>query len=81
MEQLEAYRGRSAKLINKTVEGGSEILIRVVLQTSIRIKLYSYKSKVIARNADLIKIKKKGIKESNYLISRIKRLYYVITIT
>ena len=80
VEQLEAYRGRSTRLINKTIEGGSEILIRVVLQASIRVKLYSYKSKVITRDADLIKIKEEGTEEGNYLVSRIERFYRVMAV-
>ena len=81
VEQLEAYRDKSTRLISKTVKGGSEILIRVVLQASIKVKLYSYKSKVTAYNADLIKIKEKDTEEGNYLVSRIKRFYRVIAIT
>ena len=81
VEQLEAYRGRSTRLISKTVKGGSEILIRVVLQASIRVKLYSYKSKVITRDADLIKIKEEGTKEGDHLVSRIKRFYRVMAVT
>ena len=81
VEQLEAYRGRSARLIGKTVEGGSEILIRVVLQASIRVKLHGHKSEVTARNADLVRIKEEGTEEGDHLISRIERLYCVMAVT
>ena len=81
MEQLEAYRGRSIRLISKAVKGGSEVLIGVVLQASVGVKFYSHKSEVTARNTDLVKIKKEGSKEGNYLVSRIKELYYVIAVT
>ena len=81
VKQLEAYKGRSTRLISKTVKGGSEILIRVVLQASIRVKLYDHKSKVTARDADLIRIKEEGTKEGNHLVSRIERFYRVIAVT
>ena len=69
VEQLEAYKDRSARLISKTVESGSEILIRVVLQASIRVKLYGYKSKVTTRDADLIRIKEEGTEEGDHLVN------------
>ena len=81
VEQLEAYKDRSARLISKTVESGSEILIRVVLQASVGVKFYSHKSEVTARNTDLVRIKEEGSEEGNYLVSRIKGLYYVMAVT
>ena len=81
VEQLEAYGGRSARLIGKAVEGGSEVLIGVVLQASVGVKFYGYKSEVTARNTDLVRIKEEGSEEGNHLVSRIKGLYYVMAVT
>ena len=81
VEQLEAYRGRSARLISKAVEGGSKVLIRVVLQASVGVKFYSHKSEVTARNTDLVRIKEEGSEEGDHLVSRIEGLYYVMAVT
>ena len=81
VEQLEAYGGRSTRLISKAVKGGSEVLIGVVLQASVGVKFHSHKSEVTARNTDLVRIKKEGSEEGNYLVSRIKGLYCVMAVT